>query len=1068
MHTRTVLSALVLAFCISSATPAANIVWVSFHPGDSQPGTNAAAAGFTTAPDKAYTDLLATSGYTVTRYVQTATPDAALLNAADLVIISRSVNSASFQDAAATRWNTTITAPMMILGGYPIRQNRLGLSTGNTIPDTTGDIRLTANDPAHPIFKGISLTGNTMANPYAGVVRHPTTNALMRGISIVTEAANANGTVLATVAAGSAHSAIGAMVIAEWPAGVTVTHANGAGTDVLAGPRLVFLTGSRETDGVNSETAGYYDLHPDGAAMFINAVRYMLGEKGDEASNPNPQAGAVDVLRDTILSWTPGESAVTHDVYFGTDADAVANATSANPMGVLASQGQDANTYDPAGALEFGRRYSWRVDEVGGAPDFAVVKGSVWSFTVEPYAYAIENVIATASGTRSGFGGPQTTVDGSGLDADDLHSTTDLDMWFSNDAVPTWIQYEFDQAYGLQEMWVWNYNGTLESMFPFGAKDVTVEYSLDGETWTELADAPEFAKAPGTSGYAHETTVDFGGAMAKFVRLTINSNWSGLATTGLSEVRFFYVPVQAFEPAPAVDATGVEVDATLSWRPGRKAGSHKVYLSSDPNAVAEGTVAATTVADSSFSPANMEYDTTYYWRVDEVNDADVYEGAVWSFTTQEFAVIDDFESYTDNEDDGTRIYETWVDGYDDDSNGSLVGYLDSLNGTFGETVIIHKGKQSMPVIYDNTSSALSEAVRTFSPAANWTTHGAKSLVVYFRGAPGNTGKLYLKINNVKVPYSGDPAHISSQAWRLWTVDLSTISGANKVTKLTIGLEGAGSKGTVYIDDVRLYREAPEPVDIEILWVSFHEADDTPSTAAAGAGFTEAPDKPYTDALKANGYNVVRYVQTGTPDLDIVNAAKLVIISRSVASGSFQNAAATTWNTVVAPMINLNGYTIRNNRLGFSSGDTIVDITGDIKLTVSVPTHPIFAGISLTNGAMKSPYVGVPTYSNGTAARGLSIVTTATAEPGTLLAAVSTDSSTTGPAGAMVIAEWQAGATVAHAGGAGTDVLGGPRLVFLTGAREADGISGDTAGLYDLSADGAKMFLNAVKYMLEKQ
>ena len=54
-------------------------------------------------------------------------------------------------------------------------------------------------------------------------------------------------------------------------------------------------------------------------------------------------------------------------------------------------------------------------------------------------------------------------------------------------------------------------------------------------------------------------------------------------------MRFFYIPVQARQPQPATGATGVALDATLSWRPGREAASHKVYFGTDPNAVAKGT-----------------------------------------------------------------------------------------------------------------------------------------------------------------------------------------------------------------------------------------------------------------------------------------------------------------------------------------------------------------------------------------------------------------------------------------------------------------------------------------------
>jgi hypothetical protein len=719
---------LAIGFCLSLPASAATIVWVSFHPGDNTPGSGAAGTGLTAASDKGYTDLLEANGYNVTRYVTTATPDTALLNAADLVIISRSVNSANYQDAAATTWNATITAPMMILSGYAIRQNRLGLSAGNTIPDTTGDIRLTATDPTHQIFAGIELTGGVMVNPYAGVVKHPVTGAQMRGISIITEAANANGKVLATVAAGSAHSAIGAMVIAEWPAGVTVTHANGAGTDVLAGPRLVFLTGARETDGVSSETAGNYDLHPDGAKMFINAARYMLGESGETATSPNPQNQAVDVPSDAGLSWKAADTATAHNVYFGTSLADVTGASRTDPKGVLVSQSQTETTYMPAGPLRFGQVYYWRVDEIS---DAGILKGAIWSFTAEPASYPIANVAVTASSFNAGMG-PENTINGSGLNAANQHSVDPAQMWLSasGGTQPTWIQYEFDKSYKLDRLLVWNSNQSLESLLGFGVKDVIVAYSADGEVWTRLGDF-RFSQAPGTSTYTPDTPVDFGGAVAKFVKLTISSNWGGLiAQYGLSEVRFSYVPVQAREPQPANTAADVSLDAQMNWRPGREATSHRVFFGADSTAVAAGTVAATTVTDHSYTPASMNFGTQYFWRVDEVGDAGTYKGDVWSFAAQEFAMIDDFEAYND---DDNRIYESWIDGMTTQASGSIVGYIDA---PFAEKTIVHGGKQSMPFEYNNVNTPFySEAEQEFTPAQNWTVNGADTLNLWVRGNP---------------------------------------------------------------------------------------------------------------------------------------------------------------------------------------------------------------------------------------------------------------------------------------------------------------------------------------------
>ena len=124
-----------------------------------------------------------------------------------------------------------------------------------------------------------------------------------------------------------------------------------------------------------------------------------------------------------------------------------------------------------------------------------VVKGRVWSFTAEPVSYPLTSVTVTASGASVGMG-PEKTIDGSGLSANDEHSTEPTQMWLTSKTgpQPVWIQYAFDKVYRLDKMWVWNSNQVMESMLGFGAKNVTVEYSTDGTTWTTLGDF-EFAQA---------------------------------------------------------------------------------------------------------------------------------------------------------------------------------------------------------------------------------------------------------------------------------------------------------------------------------------------------------------------------------------------------------------------------------------------------------------------------------------------------------------------------------------------------------------------------------------------
>lgn len=253
---------------------AADIYWVSFHPDDNTPSANAATAGFTNAPDVGYTQLLRNNGHTVTRIVTSGTPDTNLLNAADLVIISRSVPSGDYElDAETAAWNG-ITAPTIILGGYVIRQNRLGYMAGSTIPDTAGTVRLRALVPGHPIFAGISLdAARVMVNPYANRVSY--TNALQRGISVVTGATAGSGTILATIGT-AGDPAFGGMVIGEWLSGATMSTSP---ADTLGGHRLVLLTGSREASGLTAEGSGIYDLTTDGAQLLLNAVNYMTSSR---------------------------------------------------------------------------------------------------------------------------------------------------------------------------------------------------------------------------------------------------------------------------------------------------------------------------------------------------------------------------------------------------------------------------------------------------------------------------------------------------------------------------------------------------------------------------------------------------------------------------------------------------------------------------------------------------------------------------------------------------------------------------------------------------------------------
>jgi hypothetical protein len=560
-------------------------------------------------------------------------------------------------------------------------------------------------------------------------------------------------------------------------------------------------------------------------------ITMVVGAGGPSTSQPDPADEQTDVPRDVVLKWKPGTGAITHDVYFGTSFEDVNNATTTVDAGGVYQGSLDTNIYIVPELLAFGQTYYWRVDAVDASTTH---KGDVWSFKVELFSYPVENIIATASSYEEGKG-PENTVNGSGLnDSGLLHGNHSVgEMWLSGGigAQPTWIEYEFDRAYKLHEMWVWNSNDSLEDLIGFGFKEVIIEYSSNGIDFVTLGTTHEFTQAQGKPDYAHDTIIDFGGVTAKHVRLTANSNWGGIFSQfGLSEVRFFSIPVFARNPSPTPGATDVDVDVILSWKAGREAATHDVYLSTDEQAVIDGIAKVATETQTTHGPLNLDLGTTYYWRVDEVNEAETpttWQGDIWNFSTQEYLVVDNFESYNDipdGEEGSNLVYLVWKDGFDNPSvNGSTIGYSEAFQPSM-ESSIFYDGKQSVPIFYDNTVATHSEVtvnVGGLQVSQDWSKHGIKALTLQFYGDPNNSvnDQMYVKLNSSKVTYEGDAENLQRIGWQTWYIDLASFGvNLSNVTELDIGFERVGtvgSQGVVLFDGIRLYsfdRQMITPTD----------------------------------------------------------------------------------------------------------------------------------------------------------------------------------------------------------------------------------------------------------------
>jgi hypothetical protein len=278
---------------------------------------------------------------------------------------------------------------------------------------------------------------------------------------------------------------------------------------------------------------------------------------------------------------------------------------------------------------------------------------------------------------------------------------------------------------------------------------------------------------------------------------------------------------------PSNGAVDVKQTQILTWSPGEAAASHEVYFGTDKDVVRDADTSSPEykgtrdLGAESYDPGKLEWDSTYYWRVDEVNNANPdspWIGPVWSFTTANFLLVDDFESYNDldpSDPESNRIFNAWIDGYDDPTNGSLVGYEVP---PFAEQTIVHSGIKSMPLYYDN-SVGYSEATLTLTYPRDWTENGVNTLTIWFRGNSDNAAEtLYVALNGNAIVTNDNPDAAQITTWMEWNIDLKAFAdqGVNlaNVNTISLGLGNknnplAGGSGTMYFDDIRLY---PPPTE----------------------------------------------------------------------------------------------------------------------------------------------------------------------------------------------------------------------------------------------------------------
>jgi internalin A len=298
------------------------------------------------------------------------------------------------------------------------------------------------------------------------------------------------------------------------------------------------------------------------------------------------------------------------------------------------------------------------------------------------------------------------------------------------------------------------------------------------------------------------------------------------------------LPSQASVHYPSDGEYTGDLPIILAWTPGQNADLHDVYFGTDYDAVANATTESTgiycgrqSVEMTTYDPGILELNKTYYWRIDEVIEADPgnsSKGSVWSFTTASFIILDDFEGYGAE----NKIRLSWHDGIGYGvpgtetyipANGTGAAVGDETAEGFMETFIVHSGRQSLPYYYDNNKPGClnySEATLTLGHARDWKKEGIEVLSLWFYGDPANIPEpMYMAVADANgqtaiVLYHDNPNSLLMSTWTEWTIDLQEFAdkGLNltDVNSITIGFgyrknPQPGGSGKIYFDDIRLCR-----------------------------------------------------------------------------------------------------------------------------------------------------------------------------------------------------------------------------------------------------------------------
>jgi hypothetical protein len=534
--------------------------------------------------------------------------------------------------------------------------------------------------------------------------------------------------------------------------------------------------------------------------------RVMLGDPR-LAWKPSPANGStLDVEHITSLSWVPGEDAAQHDVYFGTDLAAVADANEFDTMGIYQGR-QLETTYTPTEALQWGQTYYWRIDEYN--TDATITQGRIWTFTVADY-----------------------------LTVDDFEFYNDLETTDpnSNRIYNTWLDYYVNNT-GATVGYLWETALPQGQHFAetiivnSGTQSMPLFYDNDGT----VNEGTKYEKT-GTDYYSEtECTFDH---VQDWTRENVKS--LALWFRGYPATKGSYTPNAG---TFTVKADGADIGGTADafHFVYKKMTGDMVYIeakvesigSSDADAKAGVMIRDSLEADSTNAFLCLTQDGRISFQA-----RTVYRGSTEDATSDANTINLPYSVRLERELGGNTFYASYFDGIEwvrlptEDYNSEFLNpqgvtmtdpvyiglaYTSSITGTFSQAVFSNVKINDVP----------------FQPTGS-------------RDVPSNdAAPLYVAVEDssnppkIKVINHPDPNAVQLDEWTEWPIDLQDVNEAGvdlkNIAKIYIGVGDrdnpvSGGFGKLYIDDIRLY---PSRCVLSMRSSDFAKVDYAPAGNPAG-------------------------------------------------------------------------------------------------------------------------------------------------------------------------------------------------------------------------------------------